>query len=601
MVRDWQWAGARLCYAASRVTKTQRSSLRMPRSPAAWPPLLAAILALAACDDAEDGPPDRKPGPGGEVTEDPEAVAGALFSGEVTRIELRLPESAMAELAREPRDYVRGDATIAGHALPDVGLRFKGHRSMRPWSSKPAFKLDFDKYVKKRRFAGTTSLMLNNMVDDASLVREQLGYRVFRELGAPAPRAGYAEVFVNGQRFGLYALLEPVDGPLIADFFETPDDALIYEGEYGCDLYPDDVPGMELDEGDDPGREKLSALVRGADGPIMALLEGPDALLHAPHFFAFLAASVWVGDFDGYRHAHNYFLYFDPGRGRWSLIPWGLDRIFRKPIAPADFHARLARACFDDARCRLRFVKTLRAGNERLARQELPAVLDRVAAQIEPAARRDGRKPHGSKTRRETLARVREYLQRQPGRMREATACWDGERELDRDGDGFGCLDCDDGDPRVHPGATERCDGTDADCSGQADDAPTCDCAPVELKAARFELCDLEMDWLAARDFCAARGGMLATLDDDAQARALSDAAEEVREEHWWIGVHDRTREGRQEDLRGERPATRWASGEPDDYACGQDCAALKEDAHGRMRDLHCATPLPFICRFSQP
>lgn len=37
----------------------------------------------------------------------------------------------------------------------------------------------------------------------------------------------------------------------------------------------------------------------------------------------------------------------------------------------------------------------------------------------------------------------------------------------DADGDGYGsCLDCDDTDPSVHPGAIEACDGVDTDCDG---------------------------------------------------------------------------------------------------------------------------------------
>ncbi|MCK6531151.1 FG-GAP-like repeat-containing protein, partial [Myxococcota bacterium] len=44
----------------------------------------------------------------------------------------------------------------------------------------------------------------------------------------------------------------------------------------------------------------------------------------------------------------------------------------------------------------------------------------------------------------------------------------------DADGDGYGTCgdepDCDDGDPTVHPGATETCDGEDDDCDGDADE-----------------------------------------------------------------------------------------------------------------------------------
>jgi hypothetical protein len=550
-------------------------------------PALIVVLSIAAVACGQDKHSDKSDS------------SAALFGETVTRIDLWLELPAMSELAREPRDWVRGAARIGGAKQPrheDVAVRFKGHRSLRTWAEKPAFKLDFGKYEKDRRVFGLDGLVLNNMVEDPTMLRENLGARVFAALGVPAPRAGYAEVFVNGRRFGLYALIEPVDELFLARHFGDTRGP-VYEGEYGCDLYEGDVWAFQQDGGKGAGRSDLLELARAAAGPPDAWLLGKKPLV-ARSFLAYLAGSALVSDFDGYRHAHNYRLYRDAETKLWSFIPWGLDRILKQRISVYDSNGRLARKCFADRACRLEFAKALHHAARRFEGLALEATATRLQALIASAADRDPRRPYTREKRAAAIEALRAFLRERPAEVRAEAACWDGTRELDRDGDGAGCMDCDDADAATHPGAQEQCgNAKDDDCSGHADDAPSCECPNVVAGDASFSLCAVPMSWWDARAFCEARGQTLASIEDRTIGKQLHAAARELLEGEWWVGLDDHEREGSfrwQDGKRAKRSL--WAKGEPDDYACGQNCAALMENGRGKLRDQHCATLNPFIC-----
>ena len=238
-------------------------------------------------------------------------------------LHIALGEEAVARLNKKPRKYVRGELTYDGKSFSDIGVRLKGHRSMRKLDDKPALKIRFDKYDDDGRFLGQKELTLNNMVEDPTMLREVLGYRLYREAGVPAPHAGYATVTINGEPKGLYAVIETVDDLFLARRFDDAGGNL-YEGEYGCDLYPEDVAGFEHDEGPGGDRSDLAAFARVASGSDEQLF-GPDSPLDMKSFLSFLAVSAFIGDFDGYRHSHNYRIYHEPTKDKWYFIPWGID------------------------------------------------------------------------------------------------------------------------------------------------------------------------------------------------------------------------------------------------------------------------------------
>ncbi len=512
---------------------------------------------------------------------------------EIPKFELTLSAEARSALAASPREWVKGGFSYRDTRFDAVGIRLKGHRSLRRLGSSPSFKIQLDRFG-KHDLAGQRTITLNNMVEDPSMMREVLAYRLYRALGVAAPSAGFAEVVVNGEHEGLYAVIESIDKRFLRSRF--PDaSGPIYEGEWGCDVTPDDVEGFDRDGGP-KDREALAQFARVAAADATSLF-GPKSPLDMPAFLRFLAVDMFVGNFDGYRHGHNYRLYFEPSRSKWYFMPWGLDRTFVKNLSIYDSQGYLAQRCFTDAGCRADYARTMREVIAEFRRLSLERGIDVITAVTASAAARDpdySRKPSLTQRARTEL---REFFRDRPSEVERELRCLgpDG-KELDRDGDGYACLDCDDANPAIHPGAAETCDGIDTDCNRLIDDAPACACQRVDAAGLPISLCDLPMTYANAERFCAARGERLVRIDDEPHARAIHMAARNLRRDKWWIDLDDRTAEG-QFTVGGAAPTfTFWAKGEPNNAGCNQDCAVIDDNDDGRWADTHCLEHRPFVC-----
>jgi len=508
---------------------------------------VAAALALAAC--------------GTDAAPAGVARSRAELFGErvIPRFELELDDAARASLAAHPKEWVRATFRYAGVTYADVGVRWKGNRSRQGLRGKPSWKIRFDKFVKKRRFLGVKELVLNNLVEDPTAVREALGYRLHRDLGVAAPRTGWAQLVVDGQDFGMYLDLEAIGGDLLERAYGD-DDGTLYEGEFGCDLYPDDAPRFEQDGGDDQGHADLIALATLAERE-PARLWASDGPLDRARVAAFLAVSAVIGDFDGYRHAHNYRLHHDRATDRWSLQPWGLDRTFRQHLALTDSGGRLATLCFADAGCRADYAAAVARAADRLEALVADRTLDRWFVMVDAAGRADPRRPADAAEVKQARAALRRFVRDRPAEVRAQLPCL---------------------------GAAPP-----ASCPT----APPVACDPLAIGDATFELCAPALTWPDAEAACVARGRHLARVDDEAQALALAAAAKTRGKDRYWIGLSDRGAEGAWAWADGQ-PATftRFGKGQPDDFACGEDCVGLRPK-DGAWGDAHCMQRRPFICR----
>jgi spore coat protein H len=296
-------------------------------------------------------------GPDGTIAEpvpDDGEQTWVFDPSEVHVYELSLDAERWAALQRNARDeeYTEADLSAAGRSLGRIGLRFKGSLGTlascfaddgTPRCEKLSMKLKFDEYLPDQRFFGLKRLNFNSMLFDDTLMHERLGYRVYREMGIVAPRSAHARLIINGEDWGVFSLVEDVDGRFTAQHFEGGDGNLYKEawpGNADAALLLDAIETNE-DVADHSGFLQFQADLLGASPeqrPAVA-----ERYLDVDAALAYLAIDQAITNWDGVTafycydddcENHNYYWYQAEAEPRFALIPWDLDNTFEtSPLA----------------------------------------------------------------------------------------------------------------------------------------------------------------------------------------------------------------------------------------------------------------------------
>ena len=108
-------------------------------------------------------------------------------------------------------------------------MNLKGTSSFQTIDQKPAFRVNINKFVKGARLFGLKEILLNNMVQDRSMIHERLAYWIGRQIGTvPTPRCNHSWVTMNGAVLGLYATVEEAKGTMMANSFSRRDRSALH-------------------------------------------------------------------------------------------------------------------------------------------------------------------------------------------------------------------------------------------------------------------------------------------------------------------------------------------------------------------------------------
>ena len=242
-----------------------------------------------------------------------------------------LHEKRRFEPIESPYTYVDARVTIDGVVFPKVGIRKKGFIGSQS-STRPSLKIKLNHIDEKGSIDGLTNLTFNNNKQDPTLVSQFMGYALFNAAGSPAPRSAFANVSVNGKHLGVYTHVETMRKPLFKREFGN-ENGILYEGTV-VDFYEGWEGSFEKKFGKDKtGRKQIEKLIK-------AIQEQPGGsevgraigeLVDLDSFYTYWAIEGLIGFWDGYSgNNNNFFVYLNPGTGKFHFLPWGADAVFDK-------------------------------------------------------------------------------------------------------------------------------------------------------------------------------------------------------------------------------------------------------------------------------
>lgn len=154
--------------------------------------------------------------------EQPDYITTIFNDDSVIEINIEMDEDSWQEMLDNAasEEYTAANITVNGTTYNNVAIRPKGNSSLSQLvtddsTERYSFKIKLDKYVDGQTLDVLSKLVLNNNMSDTTSMKEYLSYKLLDSLGIPTPSCSYAHITVNGEEWGLYLAVEPIEEEFI--------------------------------------------------------------------------------------------------------------------------------------------------------------------------------------------------------------------------------------------------------------------------------------------------------------------------------------------------------------------------------------------------
>jgi spore coat protein CotH len=260
-------------------------------------------------------------------------AATAFTPTAVNTLSITITDENWQDILDNPLDeeYHETAITFNGVTLDSVAIRTKGGSSLssvaNSSSDRYSFKVDINEYVSGQKFFGLKKFTLQNSFNDPSYMREVIAYDLMDEIGVPTPEHAYVNFYVNGELFGLYLMVEAIDGEFIEKHFANSNGDLYKPDGTGSDLLwlGDDIQSytdINLQTNEDTTDN--GAFINFVE----SLDKGETSAIEVDTLLRYMSVSTSLSNLDSYHGplAHNYYIYDNDGV--FSILPWDFNESF---------------------------------------------------------------------------------------------------------------------------------------------------------------------------------------------------------------------------------------------------------------------------------
>ena len=243
-------------------------------------------------------------------------------------------------------DLILTDSTGV-YSFTEIGVRLKGNSSYGHPGNKKSFKIDFNEYVTGQNYDGLKKLNFSNGFKDPSFMREKLFFDLCQEVGVPAPRSNFANVYFNGTLWGFYSVIEQIDDQFLdwrilddnGNLFKAGDN---FGGGPGGGGNEADLKHYGTNQVDYEDRYELKtnetandwsdliALTDFIDNSSAAVFESDlENYIEINEYISSAALDNLFSNLDSYTEsARNYYIYHNLTSNKWEWIKWDGNETF---------------------------------------------------------------------------------------------------------------------------------------------------------------------------------------------------------------------------------------------------------------------------------